>query len=92
MAAPKEQVSVSDLDSLLKGRKFGAKQEEPTDMCPTMPECDPEELRELEAYCKKRGIIGINFAGMSPKTILNMLRGKVEGQHHIPTKRGLIYG
>jgi len=92
MAAPKEQVSASELNSLLKGRRFGQKQAADFDMCPPIPECDPEELRELEEYCKKRGIVGVNFNGMSPRAALNMLRGKVEGAHQAPTKKGLIYG
>lgn len=39
-------------------------------------EYSPEEIQELEQYCKQRGIIGVNFGGMSPKTVLNMLKGK----------------
>ena len=92
MAAPKEQVSASELDGLLKGRKFNRKQEDAVDMFPTMPTCDPEELRELEEYCKKRGIVGVNFNGMSPRAALNMLRGKVEGMHKSQAKKGLLYG
>ena len=39
-------------------------------------EYSQEDIQELEEYCKQRGIIGVNFGGMSPKTVLNMLRGK----------------
>ena len=39
-------------------------------------EYSPEEIKELEDYCKQRGIIGVNFGGMSPQTVLNMLKGK----------------
>ena len=82
-----------DVDSLLKGRKFGTKQEaKPFDMCPPLPNYDPQEMMELEDYCKKRGIVGVNFAGMSPNQILNMLRGKVEGKYAPTTKRGILHG
>lgn len=92
MATPKEQVSASDLDGLLKGRRFGQKQATEADMCPVMSECDPVELQELEDYCKKRGIVGVNFNGMSPRATLNMLRGKVEGTQRTQTKKGLLNG
>jgi hypothetical protein len=85
-AAPKQQVSQSELDSLLKDRRFNAIAASD----PTVPECDPNELKELEDYCKKRGIIGVNFAGMSPRAILQMLRGKTEGVASV-SKRGLLY-
>ena len=39
-------------------------------------EYNPEEVKELEEYCKQRGIIGVNFGGMSPRTVMNMLKGK----------------
>ena len=92
MAAPTEQVSASDLNSLLKGRRFDRKQETDVDMCPPLPECDPEELKELEDYCKKRGIVGVNFSGMSPRLALKMLKGKVEGAMHSANKKELLYG
>lgn len=37
---------------------------------------DPSELKELEDFCKSRGIIGVNFGNMHPKQVLNMLRSK----------------
>lgn len=92
LAAPKEQVSASDLSGLLKGRRFGQKQAAEVDMFPTISECDPLELKELEDYCKKRGIVGVNFNGMSPRAALNMLRGKAEGTQRPQLKKGLLNG
>lgn len=90
--APAE-VSVTDLNSLLKGRKYGVKQEDkPFDMCPPIPQHDYEEIQELEQYCKRRGIVGVNFAGMSPHQVLSMLKGKVEGKYAPTTKRGILHG
>ena len=50
-------------------------------------------MKELEEYCKKRGIIGINFMGKSPKQIMAMLSGKM-GDKTISenTKRTILYG
>lgn len=91
--APKEHVSNSQLNDLLGGRKFGVKKEDfGSAIIPIVPECNPEELRELEEYCKKRGIVGVNFNGMSPRAVLNMLRGKVEGTHQPQAKKGLLHG
>ena len=92
MAAPKEQVSADDLNSLLKGRKFNQKPAPDVDMCPPVSDYDPVEMAELEEYCKKRGIVGINFNGMSPSAILRMLKSKVEGRHEAPLKRGILNG
>lgn len=92
MAAPKEQVSADDLNNLLKGRRFGQKQAPDVDMCPSIPDYNPTEMAELEAYCKKRGIVGINFAGMNPTQVLRMLRARVEGRYEAPLQRGLING
>jgi hypothetical protein len=41
-----------------------------------VPQYSDEEIRELEEYCKSRGIIGVNFGSMSPRSVLNMLREK----------------
>ena len=90
LASTKEKVDASQLDSLLRGRKFGKKEDKDIDMCPPTQSYDPEELKELEDYCKKRGIIGINFPGMSPKAILNMLQHKCEGKDFI--KKEILHG
>jgi hypothetical protein len=82
-----------DVDSLLKGRKFGTKKEDvPFDMCPPAPQYGREEMLDLEEYCKKRGIVGVNFSGMNPHQILSMLKGKAEGKYTPPTKRGILHG
>jgi hypothetical protein len=50
-------------------------------------------MKELEEFCKKRGIIGLNFNGMNPRAILNMLKGKTSDRSSInETKRGLLNG
>lgn len=36
-----------------------------------------EDIKELEEFCNKYGILGINFKNMNPKTILNMLKSKM---------------
>ena len=34
---------------------------------------DPSEVMELEEFCAKHGILGVNFGKMSPKATLSML-------------------
>lgn len=43
---------------------------------PDIQSFDPKDVEELEEFCKSRGIIGVNFGGMSPRSVLNMLRKK----------------
>ena len=90
-----QEVSPGELNSLLAGRKFGNKisNDVSLDMQPTIETYDSEEAKELEEYCRARGIIGVNFNGMRPKAVLNMLRGKVEGRNQ-PTsiKRQVLNG
>ena len=96
MAAPKEQVSASELSGLLKGRKFGQNSIGTEDVRPIdfsgYSEYELADIEELESYCKSRGIIGVNLGNMAPKTMLNMLRNKAEGKFQPASKKGLIYG
>ena len=36
-----------------------------------------EDIKELEEFCKKHGILGVNFKNMNPKSVLNMLKNKI---------------
>lgn len=36
-----------------------------------------DDVKELEEFCVKYGILGINFKNMNPKSILNMLKSKM---------------
>lgn len=40
-------------------------------------EYNPGDIQELEMFCKKHGILGVNFKNMSPRAILNMLKSKM---------------
>lgn len=90
----RDDISSADINSLLKGRSFGKKQEDaPFNIKPQVQEYSDEEMKELEEFCKKRGIIGLNFNGMNPRAILNMLKGKTSDRSSInETKRGLLNG
>lgn len=87
-----EEVSSADLNSLLRGRRFGNKENEiPMEMNPAIPEYDETEMNELQEFCRQRGIIGVNFNGMRPSAVLQMLKGKM-GMAEQTVKRGLING
>ena len=87
-----EEVSSADLNALLRGRKFGQPVDNTAqfDMCPPTEQYDPAELSELEEFCRKHGIIGINI-GKSPRQTLAMLKGRM-GIREQTVKRGLLNG
>jgi len=89
---PKE-VSPSDLDALLGGRKFGKGTEDhlQPDMNPAIPAYDEADMMELQEFCRQRGIIGVNFGGMCPRQTLNMLKGRM-GIREQTTSRKILNG
>jgi len=76
-------------NSSLAGRGFSP------DFNPNIQEFDPQDVDDLEQFCKSRGIIGVNFGGMNPKQVLNMLKGKTgfpsESKQGI-TKKTILHG
>jgi hypothetical protein len=88
-----EEVSSADLAALMRGRQFGKRYENDcqSSMNPEIPAYDEAEMAELQEFCRQRGIIGVNFNGMSPRAALKMLKGKM-GMTEQTTKRGLING
>ncbi len=84
----KNAVTDEQLSSLLRGKKFsppqGSVYDRPYDVKVPVKidqhvwnETDnQEDIEELEAFCKKSGIIGVNFGKMSPRQVLNMLKGR----------------
>lgn len=81
----KDEVSMNDINNLLKGRSYA---QEPL-AYNQIPEHDPNDIRELEEYCKKRGIVGVNFGNRSPRAVLEMLKGMTNEKI---SKRGMLYG
>ena len=85
----RDEVSASDINSLLRGKKFAPKSEE---TLPSIPEYNEDDMRELQEYCAKRGILGVNFGNRNPKAVLQMLKARM-GERSEPTiKRGLLNG
>lgn len=89
-----DSVSMSDINSLLRGRNFGSqKQDVPFEMNPSIPEYNEDDMQELQDYCSQRGILGVNFNGRDPKSILRMLKARMGDRSSInETKRGLLNG
>jgi hypothetical protein len=87
-------VSSADIQSLLRGRSFGSQQDsKPFEMNPTIPAYNDADMQELQDYCSKRGILGANFNGRDPKSILRMLKARMGDRSSInETKRGLLNG
>lgn len=91
----RDEVSASDINSLLRGRNFKSAPAEnkPFEMNPVIPQYSDEDMRELQEYCAKRGIIGVNFNGMNPQAVLRMLKSKMgERNEQQVSKKGMLYG
>jgi hypothetical protein len=91
----KDEVSASGINSLLRGKTFGTKavEDKPFEMNPGIPAYNDEDMKELQDYCSKRGILGVNFNGRDPKSILRMLKARMGDRSSInETKRGLLHG
>lgn len=52
---------------------------------------DPKDVEELDAFCRKHGIIGAGFGCMGAKNALRMLKGRM-GIRENKTTRGLLNG
>jgi hypothetical protein len=78
----RDEVSMHDINNLLKGRSYN---QEPI-------EYNADDINELQEYCKKHGILGVNFGNRNPKTVLQMLKARM-GERSEPTiKRGILNG
>lgn len=88
--SPKDgDVSEAELSVLLKGRKFVG--DLPTD--PQIQVVNPIEVKELEEFCIKHGIIGVNFGNVqSPKRMLEMLKARMGYKESTTSQKGLLYG
>ncbi len=87
-----EQVSDADLNALLGGRKFGTKQQpEQFEMNPAIPQYDENDMYELQEFCMKHGIIGVNFGKDNPKVVLHKLKARM-GIVEQTYKRGILNG
>jgi len=89
-------VSSADIQSLLRGRSLGYQQSnevKPSEMNPSIPEYNNADMQELQDYCSKRGILGVNFNGRDPKSILKMLKARMGDRTSInETRKGLLNG
>ena len=43
---------------------------------PETVQFDPQDIKELEEFCQKHGIMGFDFGKMGPKAALAMLKGQ----------------
>lgn len=89
---PKDEVSPDQLNNLLRGKKFSTHSNVEMGNDPRTVEYSPDEIKALEDYCKKRGIVGVNFGNMSPHSILAMIGGKSYNEVNTISKKGLLNG
>lgn len=94
MGKSNDSVSSADINSLLRGRTLGMSRmdEKPYEMDPPIPEYNEDDMKELQEYCSKRGILGVNFGGRNPRAILQMLKARMGERSEPVVKRGLING
>lgn len=75
-----------DVSALLAGHKFA-----PTKEQPTIKQHDPSEVIELENFCRRYGIVGVNFNGMAPRAVLQMLKRRM-GINEEASARSILHG
>jgi hypothetical protein len=94
MGHSNDSVSMSDINSLLRGKNYGVSNidQKPFEMNPSIPEYNEDDLKELQEYCAKRGIIGVNFGGRNPKAVLQMLKARMGERSEPVSKKGMLYG
>jgi len=78
----RDEVSINDINSLLKGR---SQNQDPVSY-------DVDDIKELQEYCQKHGILGVNFGNRNPRAILQMLKARMGERSEPVSKRGLING
>jgi len=84
----RDEVSMSDIKALLKGRSYN---QEPLSY-DQIPQYDNNDMKELQEYCQKYGILGVNFGNRNPRAVLQMLKARM-GERNEPTiKRGILNG
>lgn len=62
---------------------------------PPVAEYDPNDIYELQEFCKQHGIAGFNFGRMSPKAALKMLKARMgikETPAPVSSKSNLLLG
>jgi len=67
--------AVPDFDPVALMMKKKHQQENPQ-LSPTI-EYDPNDVYELEEFCRKHNILGFNCGRMNPKSALRMLKSKI---------------
>lgn len=89
-----DSVSSAAINSLLRGRTFGSKpvEDKPFEMNPAIPEYNEDDMRELQEYCAKRGILGVNFGNRNPRAVLQMLKARMGERSEPINKRGILNG
>jgi hypothetical protein len=65
-------LSIDPYDMIMNRRLNG---QNPSDM--PIIQYDPNDIKELEEFCKKHGIMGFNTGKMSPKAALSMLKSRL---------------
>ena len=73
------------------------KQQQDSGEEPLLPkvEYNNDDIKALEEFCNKHGILGMNCGSMNPRSVLNMLKSKmgiVETPNQVSSKKQLLYG
>lgn len=81
-----DKVPEAQLNSLLRHRIT-------TDNVTSVEEYDAEATKELNDYCKKRGILGMNLGHMNPRAALQFLKNQLGDKSPMlkESKRGLLH-
>lgn len=78
----KDEVSMNDINALLKGHSYN---QDPV-------QHNSEDIRELQEFCQRHGILGVNFGNRNPRAVLRMLKARMGERSEPATKRGILNG
>lgn len=83
-----DKISPDQINNLLRGKKINGEEKiEPTSVY------NENDIKELQDYCQRMNIIGMNFGNRDPREILRMLKGRLEPHKQInENKKQILQG
>ena len=83
-----DKVGADKINNLLRGKKISGEEKlEPQKFY------NEDAVKELQDYCQRMNIMGINFGNRDPREILRMLKGRLEPHKQInENKKQILQG
>lgn len=83
-----DKVSPDQLNLLLNKTKISS-----DEFIPSEKTYNQSDVKELEDYCTRMNILGVNFGNRDPREVLRMLKGRLEPHKQLnENKKQLLQG